>query len=408
MVLPTTDQSDCDVRYRAHLALKPVTITLAPMPDRNAVALPPPARRDRVAIAALVAVSLGWITYITFRSLEPGPNALRMPSDWLWHYRAARALLDGNEPYAVVRAVGQYPWNANYVYPLPAAIIMVPFALLPVPFGPAVVAAGCAGLLAYAVTERGWYPLWLFASNSYIWVVYTGQLTPLFVAAALLPVLSGLLVVKPTLELALATYRPSWWLVGGAVALCAAALVVDPRWVQHWLDAVRTSPWQAQYRPPILVLPLGPMLGLALLRWRRPEARLLAALACIPTNYFWYDQLALFLVPFRWWQAAGLAVLTHLVTLFVPKPAGLRPDAITGIFGPPMVALVYLPCLAMVLARPNEGVLPCVLERLSGRLPAWLRGADTDPLDRASVRSTDDSGRAPPHAGAEDGRGDHW
>ncbi len=334
-----------------------------------------PTRRARTAVASVIGLAWGWAIYVSYIDIATASGARRMPGDWLWHYRAARALLDGHDPYAVVRAVGNYPWSANYLYPLPAALAAVPFSVLPVPWGAAVFVAVITAGLAFAVTARAWWPLWLFASSCYFWAAFTAQLSPLLVSAALIPALSGLLVLKPTVGVALAVYRPSRWLVVGATGLCAVAWLVDPRWVSHWLDAIRTNPLQAQYRP-ALVTSAGPLLALALLRWRRPEARLLLALACVPTNYFFYDQLPLFLVTRRWWEAAGLAALSYIAfALFTPgSPTGMSVVAATAAFAQPVVALLYLPCLLMVLARPNVGPLPPSVESFASRLPRWLRG----------------------------------
>ena len=44
------------------------------------------------------------------------------------------------------------------------------------------------------------------------------------------------------------------------------------------------------------------------------------------------------------------------------------------------VPLFYLPCLAMVLRRPNVGAVPLLVEsHVAARLPAWLRGSPRSP-----------------------------
>ena len=54
----------------------------------------------------------------------------------------------------------------------------------------------------------------------------------------------------------------------------------------------------------------GPLILLALLRWRRPEARLLVALGCIPHTTMLYEALPLFLVARRWQEGVLLAALS--------------------------------------------------------------------------------------------------
>jgi hypothetical protein len=39
-----------------------------------------------------------------------------------------------------------------------------------------------------------------------------------------------------------------------------------------------------------------------------------------------------------------------------------------------VICACYLPCLMAVLARPNEGKLPVILERWARRLPSAVRG----------------------------------
>jgi hypothetical protein len=123
----------------------------------------------------------------------------------------------------------------------------------------------------------------------------------------------------------------------------------------------------------------GPLLVLAALRWRRPEGRLLLAMAVIPHNYVWYEQLLLFLVPATAGELWTLSILSwvsmwvaryNFHRLGIPEPAG------QVAFRAPVVALLYLPALAMVLRRPNEGRVPTWLERRLTAWPAWLRGRD--------------------------------
>ncbi|PYP80139.1 MAG: hypothetical protein DMD35_05120, partial [Gemmatimonadetes bacterium] len=45
------------------------------------------------------------------------------------------------------------------------------------------------------------------------------------------------------------------------------------------------------------------------------------------------------------------------------------------------VWFVYLPCMVMVVRRPNEGTLPAWLEHRINGWPGWLRGAPIG-LDR--------------------------
>ena len=96
-----------------------------------------------------------------------------------------------------------------------------------------------------------------------------------------------------------------------------------------------------------VTLPGGALVLLAGLRWRRPEARLLLAMACLPHTVAFYEAVPLFLVPQRWTEACGLWAST-LIAYLLARHAG------TYIAGAHLIVwLGYLPAVAMVLLRPN-------------------------------------------------------
>ena len=158
------------------------------------------------------------------------------------------------------------------------------------------------------------------------------------------------------------------------------SLVVMPSWPLAWYEAI-TGPFRNTAPHPSPVTQFGGagvLLLLALLRWRRPEARLLAMLACVPQLPFWADQLPLATVAESrreviWSVLAGhigfLAwfVFAKKVEMYVP------------VMAPYALAATYLPALFMVLRRPNVGPVPPWLERHLGVMPVWLRGAVVSP-----------------------------
>jgi hypothetical protein len=101
----------------------------------------------------------------------------------------------------------------------------------------------------------------------------------------------------------------------------------------------------------------GPLILLALLKWRRADGRLLVALSCIPQTPVLYDVVPLFLLVRTFRDAALLIVLTGAVASIVDATArNASYNTWMAINGQWMVWLVYLPCTAMVLLRPNEGL----------------------------------------------------
>jgi hypothetical protein len=149
------------------------------------------------------------------------------------------------------------------------------------------------------------------------------------------------------------------------IALGAIALAVVPGWIPEWLGAVST----ASHVRPLIVRPLAWLLLLAVLRWRRLEARLLLALALVPMTPAPYELVPLVLAPRDRKQMLALVVCL-LVAGALQPPLVLRVPA-----GAPRIALAqdvlivgaFLPALAMILSKPNEGPVPPWLERAARR-----------------------------------------
>jgi hypothetical protein len=106
--------------------------------------------------------------------------------------------------------------------------------------------------------------------------------------------------------------------------------------------------------PPIL-LPGGFLLALVALRWRRPEARLLAAMACIPHTPILYETVPLFLVAKTLWESLALVVLTFTAGLLIQRGGALASfDTGMAASADWLLWLVYLPAMVMILVRPNQ------------------------------------------------------
>lgn len=280
---------------------------------------------------------------------------------------AARALRAGASPYAAVGPGRAFFWPWGLYYPLPAVLVAWPVSYLPVVAARATFFGLSTALLAFAITRDGFHRLPLFASGAMLAAAGVVQWAPLVTAAALLPWLSALLVVKPNLGAALWLASPSRRAAVGGAVLLLASLAVWPTWVAEWLVALSQN---RHMRPPLLSW-AGPPLLLALLRWRRPEARLLLLLACVPQTVALYDTLPLFLVPATWLESAALALLTHLAQLTTLRLGPYSSfESFSRVASQVNVALVFLPCLVMVLRRPNRGEVPDWIE-------AGVRGIQT-------------------------------
>jgi hypothetical protein len=214
----------------------------------------------------------------------------------------------------------------------------------------------------------GYHRLPVFLSGSFLYAITIGQWSPLLSAAALVPALGFLLMAKPPIGLALFLLRPTKLAAITCVALIAVSLLVMPSWPTDWWNS--TMRIRSHFNAPILV-PGGQLLALALLRWKRAEARFLFVLSCVPHSLLPYEGVLLFLVVATLWEGLALAALSWGVLLLKASLGGeLRSgDARLELFATLMVALMYLPALIMVLRRPNEGDTP----ELARQLWSWIR-----------------------------------
>ena len=266
---------------------------------------------------------------------------------------AAQAVLQHRDPYDAVA----HNFIAPFYYPLAAAIAGLPFALLPLPLaGPVFVAVGFA-LLAYALTARAWWPLIALASYPALDAARLCQWSPIFSAAALLPWLGWLTAVKPTTGIVtVGSHLSRRWLafnLGIGCALIAISLAVWPSWIGEWLNALR----DAHHFVPMMFRPGGALLLFALIRWRRPEARMLALMAIVPQTGVAYDALPLVLVPSNRREALAFGFLSFAAVPFIVPQPGQSDAWVRALSHNQTIYLValYLPALVAVVARPNVG-----------------------------------------------------
>jgi hypothetical protein len=256
-----------------------------------------------------------------------------------------------------------WPLPDPLFYPLPALLLTTPLAWLSLPVAGAVFMGISSALLAWLVTREGPWRLWMFGSASFFMACKVGQWSPLVMAVAFLPSAGFLAAMKPNLGLALLAYRPTLRAVLGCVAVGLLSFVVLPSWLVGW--HANTS-LLVGHPPPVLT-PARALVLLALLRWRRPEARLLFAIACVPQLLFFADQLPLFLIPKtrREMKALTLCSATGFFVWYIrfaDNPAYVLAAA------PYVILSSYLPCLVMILRKPNTGDAPVWIERALARL----------------------------------------
>jgi hypothetical protein len=313
-----------------------------------------PDRRTRLAAALL----LGALAVLVFWAHTTwGPAYVRgKAGDLAGPLEGARRILAGQhniyaEPYA--------PYASKYAlsYPLTASFLVLPLAALPPPVAAMLFIGISTAAAAFVLSRRRLDDLLLFASAPAFFAWSWAQWSPLLLiqGVAAWTVIIG--IGKPQMGAVMFAYRPHWR--GAALAALAglATLAWSPTWPLDWLRGSFQARDEVTEHAGALAAPGGFLLLLAAWKWRDPRARLLLALAIIPNRLWFYDQLALGLVPENtrrrlawvlcsWLAAGGWALARHLTD-------GEARFALEAL----IIALVYGPALFFVL-KPAPGGLP--------------------------------------------------
>ncbi len=231
-------------------------------------------------VVAAFAAGIAWMSMSTSGTAK----------DFTLSWTAAKHLLAGRSPYAAMIPTGVYPFNVPFYYPLPAAVLAIPFVPLRLESAGIAFVAVSFGLAAVALVRDN--PLRVAALFSFpaIMAATLGQWSPLLLAATVAPVAQLVLPVKPTLGAAAFVNRPSRLGVILAAAVLVVCFVILPGWLAEWRSTVGTA--FANYTSPVR---WGHWTGLvmlaALIWWRDGDARLLSVMALVPQLPLFYDQL---------------------------------------------------------------------------------------------------------------------
>jgi len=285
--------------------------------------------RARIFISAAIGILSGVFCWFLMVHFHQGAG------DFAWTLRSARYLISGKNPYDM-------PIEPGVVqYPLTATFFGVPFVWLRPEVAAGVFYGLSSALLAFGLTRHGYSRLLVFLAYPYWAGFLTAQWPPLLMASAFFPLLLPVTLVKPQIGLPVALTHLSRRGILACAALAALTLVVMPKWPLLWIHQLGNY----QHFFPLLVLP-GPLLALALWRYRERDAWLLFLMACMPQRWF-FDTLVLWLIPktrreilftasLSW--AAGIWRWYHIPHSFVEV-------------GRWTVLCIYLPMLAVVLMR---------------------------------------------------------
>lgn len=288
--------------------------------------------RKRITVAALIGLGSGTFCWFLVKHLHQGAG------DFQWALHLAARLVARQNPYDT-------PFEQ---YPLPAAFVALPFLRLRPEIAAGFFYGISSALLAFGITRHGYGRLRIFLAYPYWAAVLTAQWTALIAASAFFPLLLPATMMKPQVGLPVFLTRLSRRGVLACIFVAAISFAVLPQWPMLWL---RQTHYYEHFIP-VLIFP-GPLLLLALLRYRDRDAWLLLLASLLPQRWF-FDSFPLWLIPksrrellltavFSW--GAGILRWYH------------QPANFTEV-GRVAVIFLYLPMLLVVLFRSRSAPEP--------------------------------------------------
>jgi hypothetical protein len=195
--------------------------------------------------------------------------------------------------------------------------------------------------MAFGLSRHGFHRLLVFLAYPYWAGILTAQWSPLILASAFFPLLLPVTMAKPQIGLPVAVTHLTRRGVVACLVVLLATLLWMPRWPVWWFHQFGNY----EHFIPLLVLP-GPLLALALWRYRDPDAIFLVITALMPQRWF-FDTLILWLIPKTRREI--------LFTVFLSLGAGIWrwyriPQSFAEV-GRWTVVFIYLPMLGVILWR---------------------------------------------------------
>lgn len=282
----------------------------------------------RISVSAAIGLASGLFCWFLMKHFHQDAADLR------WAIHAAQRLLARQTPYDT-------PFEQ---YPLTAGFLALPFVHLQPEVAAGLFYGISSAVLAFGLTRYGYARLLVFLAYPYWAGILTVQWSPIIMASAFFPLLLPVTMAKPQIGLPVFLTHLNRRGILACVALGVLSLVLMPRWPLLWLGQLGNY----QHFIPLLVLP-GPLLLLALMRYRDRDAILLLLAALAPQRWF-FDSFILWLIPK---SRRGI-----LATVFVSWGVGLWrwyhiPHTMQQV-GRWSVLGFYLPMLVVILARPRN------------------------------------------------------
>lgn len=279
----------------------------------------------RIVVSVVIGVATGIFCWFLLHRLHQDA------ADFRWALHLARRILDRQNPYDT-------PLEQ---YPLTAAFFAFPFLRLPPEIAAALFYGISTALLMFGLTRNSFRGLLVLFAYPYWAGLITAQWSTLIAAGAFFPILLPATLAKPQVGLPVFLTRLTRRGLVACLVLAVLSLLLLPRWPILWLH--QASYYQHFF--PMFVLP-GPLLLLALVRYRDRDGWLLLLTALMPQRWF-FDSFILWLIPKSRREV--------LFSACVSWGAGIwrwyhQPLNFTEV-GRAAVIFIYLPMLAVVLLR---------------------------------------------------------
>jgi hypothetical protein len=292
------------------------------------------AMRKRILVAAVVGVATGTFCWFLLQRIHQGAG------DFHWALHLAGRLVGRQNPYDT-------PLEQ---YPLPAALPALPLLRIAPEIAAGIFYGVSSALLAFGLTRENYGRLRIFLAFPYWAGFLTAQWPPIIAASAFFPMLLPVTMMKPQVGLPVFLTRLSRRGLLACLFLGVLSFAVMPQWPLLWFRQTHYY----EHFVPLLIFP-GPLLLLALLRYRDRDAWLLLLASIMPQRWF-FDSFTLWLIP--------RSRREILLTAFLSWGAGVwrwfhQPANFTEV-GRLAVIFIYLPMLVVVLLRSAQAQPPPV------------------------------------------------
>jgi len=281
--------------------------------------------RKRITVAVAIGLATGTFCWFVLQHFH------QKAGDFHWALHLAERLVARQNPYDT-------PLEQ---YPLPAALPALPLLRVPPEVAGGMFYGISSMLLAFGLTRETYSRLRVFLAYPYWAGVLTAQWPALIAASAFFPMLLPATLMKPQVGLPVFLTRLSRRGLLACIFVVAVSFAVLPQWPLLWLRQTHYY----EYFIPLLVLP-GPLLLLALLRYRDRDAWLLLLAALMPQRWF-FDSFTLWLIPRTRREILFTAAFSWGAGIWrwYYQPATFNQ------VGRLAVIFLYLPMLAVVLFR---------------------------------------------------------